>query len=129
MIDIKYIRIKNTLNSLYGVFASDIGKKGKKMDDSISKPKTAEQFKEEALRAIKNLGGYPYNPDIYWAYRAVLDIPTVDAVPVVRCADCKWWDRDEDDSDGRKRCDLFDPIRLEPEFWCAYGERREDGKG
>lgn len=37
--------------------------------------KSAEEFKQEALQAIKDLGGFPYNPDIYWAYRAVNDIP------------------------------------------------------
>lgn len=36
--------------------------------------KTAEEFKQEALQAIKDLGGFPYNPDIYWSYRAVKDI-------------------------------------------------------
>ena len=37
--------------------------------------KSAEEFKQEALQAIKDLGGFPYNPDIYWSYRAVKDIP------------------------------------------------------
>lgn len=37
--------------------------------------KSAEEFKQEALQAIKELGGFPYNTDIYWSYRAVKDIP------------------------------------------------------
>ena len=37
--------------------------------------KSAEEFKQEALQAIKDMGGFPYNPDIYWSYRAVKDIP------------------------------------------------------
>ena len=37
--------------------------------------KSAEEFKQEAIQAIKDLGGFPYNPDIYWSYRAVKDIP------------------------------------------------------
>lgn len=37
--------------------------------------KSAEEFKQEALQAIKDLEGFPYNPDIYWSYRAVKDIP------------------------------------------------------
>lgn len=37
--------------------------------------------------------------------------PTVDAVPVVRCGDCKWWDDcDELDANG----------------YCHHGERRND---
>ena len=46
---------------------------------------------------------------------------------LVRCKDCKWWG-EKSKPDGRRCCDLLG-IRLEPEFWCAYGERIEDGKG
>lgn len=44
----------------------------------------------------------------------------------VSCKECKWWDHDEDRSDGRHRCELLDNIRFEPEFYCAYGERSEE---
>ena len=54
--------------------------------------------------------------------------PTIDAVPVVRCKDCKhakmtyrgeckycnMWDTDDD------------VLYLEGDFYCAFGERRED---
>lgn len=53
----------------------------------------------------------------------VADAPTVDAVEVVRCKDCKWWHdvgcaiHIVDESDEPKDDD-----------YCSFGERREDGK-
>ena len=41
--------------------------------------------------------------------------PTVDAVPVVRCKDCKYWDCGD--------CYLLELSR--PDDYCSYGERRE----
>lgn len=53
-----------------------------------------------------------------------LDIPTIDAVPVVRCEDCKHyalW------SNGRAMfyCDRHDHTAYDEDF-CSYGERRAD---
>lgn len=42
--------------------------------------------------------------------------PTVDAVPVVRCKDCKFY--------GRKRCIIHDTIMCNNDF-CSYGKRKE----
>ena len=45
--------------------------------------------------------------------------PTVDAVPVVRCKDCKWWNDYEESCFGKlARADDY----------CAWGERKEDGE-
>lgn len=51
-------------------------------------------------------------------------IPTVDAVPVVRCKDCKHyalW------ADGRAmfHCDKHDCTMYDDDF-CSYGERKEN---
>ena len=46
-------------------------------------------------------------------------MPTVDAVPVVRCKDCKHYDG--------KWCLLLDMVNSDMGDWfCAYGERRTD---
>lgn len=45
----------------------------------------------------------------------VEEMPTIDAAPVVRCKDCKFWENG-------------DCYRLElsrPDDFCSYGERRE----
>ena len=59
------------------------------------------------------------------------DAPTVDAVQVVRCKDCKWF---ADNNDGEwYGCQMFQVVRITPEDapkpddFCSYGERK-DGK-
>ena len=48
---------------------------------------------------------------------------TVDAVPVVRCRECKWWQEDDDVG----HCDNPDGLDnyAKPEDFCSYGERKE----
>lgn len=49
--------------------------------------------------------------------------PTVDAVEVIRCKDCKRWKYD-----AKKLCGFCDAlICYRPDyFWCMYGERKDD---
>lgn len=54
---------------------------------------------------------------------------TVDAVPVVRCKDCKWF---ADNNDGEWfGCWLFQSIQIipedapKPDDFCSYGERKD----
>lgn len=54
---------------------------------------------------------------------AVEDFASVDAVPVVRCQDCKNFHRNnENDPYCADRRGLSDP---EPDDFCSYGERRQ----
>lgn len=59
---------------------------------------------------------------MYAVTRMFIDkMPTIDAVPVVRCKDCKWWGdygcavRIVDESDKPKENDF-----------CSFGERKYD---
>ena len=54
--------------------------------------------------------------------------PTVDAVPVVRCAKCRNWVKNDD---GQYVCALFDiansygePVVTKPDNFCSYGKRK-----
>lgn len=68
------------------------------------------------------------------SYRRVVleeidNAPTVDAVEVVRCKDCKWyqirkWDDGKPQFDCRKTHALLD---VKPDDFCSYGERRSNG--
>ena len=49
--------------------------------------------------------------------------PTVDAVEVVRCKDCKHYLYD--DFDGAYVCMQLSKY-VKPDFWCAHGERKDD---
>lgn len=51
----------------------------------------------------------------------LMRIPTVDAVPVVRCRDCTHYN-------GHWNCDYFDSAVLDDDF-CSYGERRLEAEG
>lgn len=53
--------------------------------------------------------------------KAVDAMPTIDAVPVVRCKDCIWWKRAGCAFDTR----IEEDIPKENDF-CSYGERRAD---
>ena len=58
----------------------------------------------------------------------VEEMPTVDAVPVVRCRDCKYCDPEN------YHCDhpmgTAAPLRRKPDDFCSYGERKDgDGNG
>ena len=51
--------------------------------------------------------------------------PNVDAVPVVRCRDCKWWEKGQT-TDGVKGFCPISGCCEGPDFYCADGERREE---
>ena len=53
----------------------------------------------------------------------VKNATTIDAVPVVRCRDCKWWHEDDDVG----HCDNPDGLDnyAKPDDFCSYGERKE----
>ena len=57
----------------------------------------------------------------------ISDFPTVDAVPVVRCKDCKWLYDEMDDYCCRSHRGL---VRICENSFCSYGERKDgDGNG
>lgn len=56
-------------------------------------------------------------------HRTLIQMPTVDAAPVVRCQDCKWYQPDAD-----KWCGYFECMGFEPDNYCSQGERK-GGKG
>ena len=60
--------------------------------------------------------------DIYAKYM-LHKMPTIDAVPVVRCRECKWWKEDDDTG----HCDNPDGLDnyAKPDDFCSYGERKE----
>ena len=59
--------------------------------------------------------------------RTVLDnAPTVDAVEVVRCKDCSYWDKATVNKNGFLICPASGMEITEGDF-CSYGERRTDG--
>ena len=71
---------------------------------------------------------YKYYPE-YWE-DVMEEFPTLDAVPVVRCRDCKWWVKEGNDSFGYAMfcdhdCSLGGQGIKKPDDYCSYGERKE----
>lgn len=66
-----------------------------------------------------------YKTMIDWCIRVTEAQPTVDAVPVIRCKDCKW---------GKEVCgniECWADMNLPPEchgydWYCPNGERKEE---
>ena len=60
----------------------------------------------------------------YWAQGKIDEAPTIDAVTVVRCKDCEYWDvgRCEGKENGLIR------EYTQPDDYCSYGKRREREK-
>lgn len=97
------------------------------MDDMISR--------SEAIEALKRAA--------YWqdGERKIAELPAVDAVPVVRCKDCKHRpidhrkEYDEMTGFGIEFPDDYCPCQCEDgwynwfpgdDWYCAYGERRDE---
>lgn len=51
------------------------------------------------------------------------DMQTVDAVPVVRCRECKHCDPENHHCDHHMG--TVAPLRREPDDFCSYGERKD----
>jgi len=66
--------------------------------------------------------------ECYVIGRIVDDMPTVDAVPVVRCKDCKWYKTNYSwDGKEHRVCviEAYEPVRKADDF-CSRAERKEE---
>ena len=63
---------------------------------------------------------YGYTCGIERAESEIECATTVDAVPVIRCKDCKWYEYDE-----KLHCGLPHGIRLKDDY-CSDAERKEE---
>ena len=52
------------------------------------------------------------------------DEPTVDAVPVIRCKDCKWYSANTGYHWGR--CENYRPFPFDETDYCSRAERKEE---
>lgn len=63
------------------------------------------------------------------ARKLIAEQPTIDAVPVVRCKDCKHWDTDWDipvtEKEKYHYCPMTD-LNTSADWYCADGDRKED---
>ena len=56
----------------------------------------------------------------------ISNAPTINAVPVVRCRECKHYDTADFDGDILCGCTLHSAmLDITPDSFCSYGERKE----
>lgn len=78
----------------------------------------------EALICSMNITDYASEIE---AYRAIANAPTIDAVPVVRCKDCKWGDHYKGiDGNRYYRCTEHLRAGYMPTDFCSLGERKDN---
>ena len=64
-----------------------------------------------------------------YQYHRVANAPTVDAVPVIRCKDCKWWMHNPyRESSVFGLCFKHEDIAIATDNtdWCSWAERKEE---
>ena len=87
-----------------------------------------DEIKIQVKRQYEDCHGYSGNKKAIYreailAVRSILhSAKTIDAVPVVRCRECKWWQEDDDIG----HCDNPDGLDnyAKPEDFCSYGKRK-----
>lgn len=83
----------------------------------------------DKLIEVLNKKSVPFNANVN---DAILTAPTVDAVEVVRCKDCKHWELcDEEDGISYGQCMhplcvISNTVFLNENWYCADGERKTD---
>lgn len=68
-----------------------------------------------------------FNLGIVAAIVDTRNAPTVDAVPVVRCKDCKWYERKYPWNGHIYECSYLE-APMDDNDYCSLGERRKDDK-
>ena len=58
--------------------------------------------------------------------KQIADAPTVDAVEIVRCRDCKYGDWDSEPNDAMVCMRTKDGFWRSGNDFCSYGKRKED---
>ena len=81
-------------------------------------------IRQHEYRLATKQGSIDYGMFTLGIQQAVDEQQTIDAVPVVRCRECKHCDPEN------YHCDhpmgTAAPLRREPDDFCSYGERKED---
>ena len=79
----------------------------------------------ELVSEKPNQHGNSMRGGIRKALRCIEQAPTVDAVPVVRCRECKHYDTADFDGDILCGCTLHSAmVDITPDSFCSYGERK-----
>lgn len=74
-----------------------------------------------------NKSGYDFLCGVATAITEIENAPTVDAVEVVRCKDCKNGRQPWLEGQTMVKCMVGKTMLVTPEHFCSYGERKDNG--
>lgn len=81
---------------------------------------------EEVLAERKEQSG-SFTYKVFEAVKIALEkAPTVDAVEVIRCKDCKWYNRDEFIMPQSGSCEFHETVKMDWDF-CSRAKMDGDG--
>ena len=86
----------------------------------------ANKLREDVLDLSNCYNGFSDTYDKAMILTLIDEQPTVDAVEVVRCKDCKWWKTNYSwNGNEHKICvmEAYEPLRKAEDF-CSRGERK-----
>ena len=76
----------------------------------------------DAHKLLDNIETNKETVDIVDIVESIIMSPTVDAVPVIRCKDCKHWQCDDDES----YCEELGIFNTDMNSYCSYAKRKEE---
>ena len=86
-------------------------------------------IRQHEYRLATKQGAIDYGMFTLGIQQAVDEQPTVDAVEVVRCKDCKHYKPQKKSAHWENRanyCNRIVTIKVQPDDFCSYGERKEE---
>ena len=83
----------------------------------------AKRIKEEGNHQYYALCNMEATHNYADCYSKVLSAPTIDAGPIVRCRDCKYWDEKYSFCINTEKCFGGETT---PDWFCASGEREDN---
>lgn len=84
-------------------------------------------IRQHEYRLATKQGSIDYGMFTLGIQQAVDEQQTIDAVPVVRCRECKHCDPENHHCDHHMGTAA--PLRRKPDDFCSYGERKDDADG
>lgn len=83
----------------------------------------------DALNRVAMFHHETHIPMVEHDFRELINnMPTVNAVPVVRCKDCKHYSHDVDANEGEWDCCRVYGMFVNPNDFCSEGERKDGTK-
>lgn len=69
---------------------------------------------------LRDCDNFPVDIHLEEVQKQIKKAPTIDAVEVVRCKDCKFYHKQE--------CELENPYKTKESDFCSFGQKKEEAR-